>query len=184
MVVYLRAQQPVRRATRPPEIDFPVNLLIRTEPAPVERPVLDPDRRDTVAYGKYLVEIAGCVLCHTPTERGRPIPGQEFSGGRDLFITYPEGRARSVSANITPDPETGYFGFATRDDWIARVRSVASLRAEPPTVERGRNTMMPWLEYAGLSDEDLGAIYDFMRTVRPIRKVVERFPDALGVTVR
>ena len=37
---------------------------------------------------------------------------------------------------------------------------------------------MPWVEFSGLTDQDLGAIYDYMRTVPPIHNVVASFPDA------
>jgi hypothetical protein len=39
---------------------------------------------------------------------------------------------------------------------------------------------MGWLEYSGMTAEDLGAIYDYLKTVRPVRHDVVRFPDAPG----
>jgi hypothetical protein len=37
-------------------------------------------------------------------------------------------------------------------------------------VEKGdRQTIMPWSQYAGMSDHDLGAIYDYLRTQKPVR---------------
>jgi hypothetical protein len=178
VVVYLRAQKPVRLASRKPEVDFPVNLFVRLEPAPVVGPVHAPDRKDPVAWGGYLVRIAGCKHCHTPADKGALVESEAFSGGFAFEIPSPQGkRHRVVTTNITPDP-TGFFGRATREEWIGRVRSFASIRDNPPVVAPGRNTMMLWLQYAGLSDEDLGAIYDYMKTVRPVRKVVEPFPDA------
>jgi hypothetical protein len=45
-------------------------------------------------------------------------------------------------------------------------------------VTNGLNTVMLWREYSGLSDGDLGAIYDYMRTVGPVNKKVDCFPDA------
>jgi hypothetical protein len=35
---------------------------------------------------------------------------------------------------------------------------------------------MPWLTYAGMTDEDLGAIYEYLRTVPAIENRVEKFP--------
>ena len=43
---------------------------------------------------------------------------------------------------------------------------------------KGRNTSMPWRSYAGMTDQDLGAIYDYLKTVKPIPGVVNPFPDA------
>jgi hypothetical protein len=177
VVVYLRAQKPVRLASRKAELDFPVNLLSRLDPDPVVAPVHAPDRKDPVAWGGYLVRIAGCKHCHTPVDKGSLVEAEAFSGGFVFEIPSAHGRHRVVTSNITPDP-TGFFGRATRDEWIGRVRSFLSIRDNPPEVQPGRNTMMLWLQYAGLTDEDLSAIYDYMKTVRPVHKVVEPFPDA------
>lgn len=178
VVTYLRAATPIRRSTHPIEVDFPVNLLIRLEPAPVTAPVHPPDPKDTVAYGGYLVRLAGCRGCHTPQERGQEVAGQAFAGGFEFAIPTAAGRFRVVTANITTDPATGYFGRVTRAEWIGRVRSFALLRDDPPKVANGLNTMMLWREYSGLSDSDLGAIYDYMKTVRPVYKKVNPYPDA------
>jgi hypothetical protein len=40
------------------------------------------------------------------------------------------------------------------------------------------NTVMPWLALAGMTDDDLGAIYDYLRTLPPVDKRVVTFPDA------
>ena len=177
VVVYLRSQKPIRLASRKTEVDFPVNLLMRLAPEPVKGPVHAPDPEDRVAWGGYLVRIAGCKHCHTPVDKGNPVESEAFSGGFVFEIPSPQGRRRVVTTNITPDP-TGYFGRATKDEWIGRVRSFVSMRDNPPKVKPGLNTMMLWLQYAGLSDHDLGAIYDFMKTVRPVQKTVNPFPDA------
>ncbi len=34
---------------------------------------------------------------------------------------------------------------------------------------------MPWIAFAGMTDEDLGAVYDYLRTVPPVRNEVIRF---------
>jgi mono/diheme cytochrome c family protein len=176
VVVYLRNQPPIANATAPIEVDFPVSLFIRAAPAPVEEPVAVPSPSDHLAYGAYLVRMAYCVGCHTPMKGGRPDGSMEFAGGREFPVHTPEGTFRVVTANITPDPDA-YFGVASREEWIGRVRSFASFREQPPRVARGLITLMPWIEYSGLSDEDLGAIYDFMKTVKPIHHEVVSFPD-------
>jgi hypothetical protein len=43
-------------------------------------------------------------------------------------------------------------------------------------VAPNKNTPMPWLMYSGMTEEDLGAIYDYLRTVPPIENTVEKFP--------
>ncbi len=44
--------------------------------------------------------------------------------------------------------------------------------------ERLQNTEMPWTDYARMRDEDLAAIYAYLRSVKPIVNRVEKFPAA------
>ena len=44
--------------------------------------------------------------------------------------------------------------------------------------EQRQNTAMPWPAYAGMTREDLGAIYAFLRTVKPVTHRVDKWPDA------
>jgi mono/diheme cytochrome c family protein len=180
LVVYLRAMAPVRNQTRPIELDFPVSLFIRAVPAPIDAPVSAPDPNDTVAYGGYLVRMADCHGCHTPIDdRGQSLAGRDFAGGRVFALSWKDGRLgpRVVTANITP-ASTGYFGHTPKEAWIARVKSYASIAEERPLVASGTNTLMPWVEFSGLSERDLGAIYEYMKTLPPIENVVNSFPDA------
>ena len=41
--------------------------------------------------------------------------------------------------------------------------------------EKARLSPMPWLAFAGMTDEDLGAVYDYLRTVPPVRHEVVKF---------
>jgi hypothetical protein len=82
------------------------------------------------------------------------------------------------SSNITPDPDTG-IGRWPEDFFLARFRDFASEHSHRVPVARGQfNTIMPWTMYAGLTDEDLGAIYAYLRTVKPVRHVVTKFSGA------
>ena len=149
--------------------------MVKFVPQPLTAPVPEPDRNDSIAYGKYLPTVGGCLMCHTPMdERGRRIAGQEFSGG--WVIHGPWGRV--VSSNITPDPDT-YMGKATRDEFIDRFKSLQHLAGEnAPVAPPGKNTVMAWPMFGGMTREDLGAIYDYLKTVKPIKKTVVAFPDA------
>jgi hypothetical protein len=44
--------------------------------------------------------------------------------------------------------------------------------------ERRQNTPMPWTAYAGMTRDDLAAIYAALRAEKPIANRVNRFPDA------
>jgi mono/diheme cytochrome c family protein len=178
IVVYLRSLRPIRHAVPPTHLRFPVNLMVKFTPRPVDGPIATPeDARDHVAYGRYLTTIAGCRECHTPhDDHGQLVAGREFSGGWEM--KGPGGR--NFTANITPDPGT-FVGQATRELFIARFRGFAAMaspdeqRPAPP----GQNTIMPWIACSGMTDQDLGAVYDYLRTeVKPIANSIERFPDA------
>jgi mono/diheme cytochrome c family protein len=181
IVVYLRTLEPVHHPVPQKQLDFPVNLLVKSAPQPLEAPVEAPeDAKDHLAYGKYLVTIAGCVECHSPHDaHGQKLPGKDFSGGWSLSLVSAGGGkpVHVVPPNITPDPDA-YFGTATKEQWIGRVKSFASMEGAAPIATPGRNTIMGWVEYAGLTEPDLGAIYDYMKTVPPIKNKVEPFPDA------
>jgi mono/diheme cytochrome c family protein len=176
IVVYLRTLPAVRHSVPAKKINFPVNLFIKSVPKPVDGPVTAPqDAQDHHAYGKYLVRIAGCVNCHTPHDsHGKPIPGQEFSGGWTMLGPW----GRVVSANITPEEKT-WLGKANKAEFVGRFKAFASFDAlNSPPADKGRNTVMPWLAFSGMTEQDLGAIYDYLKTIRPIRREVVPFPDA------
>jgi mono/diheme cytochrome c family protein len=175
VVAYLRTLPAIPHAVAPRHLDFPVNLMIKFAPRPVDGSVPEPNRSDPLAYGKYLVTVAGCRECHTPhDDKGQRVRGQEFSGG--WVMPGPWGRV--VTANITPDPDN-YMGRASRDEFIGRFKSFEGLDGEnAPVAPSGKNTVMPWARFAGMTPEDLGAIYDYLKTLKPIKKKINSFPDA------
>jgi hypothetical protein len=170
VVAYIRTLKPVASEILPSRLDFPMNLLVRTLPKPYA-PQPPPDRSRPVAYGRYLTTIAGCPVCHTRSERGKPIQGMDYAGGATFDVP---GAGRVQSANITPDADTG-IGNWPLDFFIARFRDAASAGTRRLPPGRRINTIMPWTMYAGMTDEDLGAIYAYLRTVRPVRNLVARF---------
>ena len=172
IVLYLRTLQPIRYQTPEKHLQPPLNFVEKFVPQPLEGPVAAPDRADRVAYGRYLVTIASCDECHTPKdERNNSIAGQEFSGG---FEMHGPGFT-VVTANITPHP-TNWMGQASREEFIARFKAFENY--EPAPVTDGVNTLMPWLSFSGMSEEDLGAVYDYLKTVPPIEKRVMPFAKA------
>ena len=175
IVVYLRTLPPINHPVAPRKLDFPVNFVVKFIPKPLGGPVPSPDPKDTVAYGRYLATIGGCRLCHTPhDEKGRPIETEAFSGG----WTLPGPWGRVVSANLTPDPDN-YVGQASREEFIDRFKSLEALTGEnAPVAPPGKNTVMAWPELAGMTREDLGAIYDFLKSLPPVKKKIIAFPDA------
>jgi hypothetical protein len=173
IVVYLRSLPPIKKAIPDPQIDFPVNLLIRLSPKPLTASVPEVKKDDHLAWGKYLTTLSGCVDCHTNHVKGAAVEGMEYAGGWDMRAPW----GRIVTPNITPDVETG-IGKMTRQEFIGRMKAFASMK-DPPLAPKGRNTIMPWLTYAQMSEEELGAIFDYLRTVKAINnKIASVFPDA------
>lgn len=175
IVAYIRTLQPLRYEKPKKALAMPLPLVEKFEPKPLETPVAAPDKSDTLAYGKYLVQIAACAECHTPkTDKGQAIPGMEFAGGFEMHFPG----TRVVTSNITPHPTT-WMGKATKEEFIGRFKAFANVNAaNAPQAAKGKNTLMPWLTYAGMTEEDLGAIYAYLKTVKPVENKVNPFPDA------
>jgi mono/diheme cytochrome c family protein len=175
LVAYIRTLAPVRNPLPRTELALPVALMIKSVPKPVEGRVVAPSRADSVAYGKYLVSIGACMDCHTRQEKGHPVEGMEFAGGFEFRM--PQGTV--VSANITPDLETG-IGSWTEDGFVSRFRQYReyAVNGAPPSSPESF-TLMPWLGYSQLEEEDLRAIYRYLRTIRPVTNKVNTHPAAL-----
>jgi hypothetical protein len=143
-------------------------------PKPVDGVVKAPDPHDSVAYSQYLTTIGGCHMCHTPhDEENTLIADKPFAGGWEMKGSW----GRNFTANLTPSGT--YMSHATREEFIGRFKAFASMDATTsPDAPPGRNTVMPWLAFASMTDQDLGAIYDYLKTVKPIENKVVTFPDA------
>src|SRR5438876_1705928 len=85
-------------------------LVLATAPvaASPSRQAGDKDR------GKYLVNIIGCLDCHTPIDPNtfQPLPGKTGAGGYPFPV---EGLGTVYTKNITSDKETG-IGAWTDDE--------------------------------------------------------------------
>lgn len=169
VVAYLNSLPPVRNQLSRTTLDFPVNLLIKSAPQPVLTPVAKPDKTNSVKYGEYLAKMSGCGHCHTQQEKGELKEDLLFAGGFEFRVP-----GFSVfSANITPEMETG-IGNWSEERFIEKFRGYGNFTPENiPIVTQANFTLMPWLGYAKLQEEDLRAIYRFLRTVKPIRNNVE-----------
>src|SRR5690606_7740287 len=83
IVVYIRSLDPVENTVPRTKLDFPVNLINNTLPKEAVFNIL-PDEKNTLEYGKYLVNAAGCVDCHSKREMRKIIEGSEFGGGMEF----------------------------------------------------------------------------------------------------
>ena len=172
VVAYIRSLQPQEKEIPETDLNFPLNLLVKTMPLKSYTPAKEIDKSNPAEYGKYLVTIASCSECHTQSNKGEPLPGMYLAGGQTF--NFPAGVVSS--ANITPDAVTG-IGNWTKEDFLNRFRFYNSEEAQnvPVNLEKDFNTPMPWLMYSGMTDEDLGAIYEYLRTIKPVNNSVNRF---------
>lgn len=169
ILAYVRTLAPIEHQTPPTKLPFPLNIIIPTIPSPAKFSPR-PDTTDLVAHGKYLATMASCGECHTQRIRGEVPPGLEWAGGMEF--TLPFGVLRS--ANLTPDPESG-IGAWTREEFIAKFKSYSPETFVPAEVGLdGANTVMPWMLYSGMTDYDLGAVYDYLKTLAPVKNKVEK----------
>jgi len=175
IVAYLRTIKPQRYERPKKALDPPMNVIEKFIPKPLEGPVPPPAQSNTIAYGHYLSKIGGCHECHTPKDdKGKSIEGKDLAGGFEMKTPV----FRVVTANITPHP-SNWMGRATKAEFIGRFQAFAGLNASnAPPAQKGRNTLMPWLAYSGMTTEDLGALYDYLKTVPPVENKVNPFPDA------
>ena len=169
IIAYIRSLSPLENKIPESEADFPMNFIINTMPG---KPMFTqkPDRQNKVEYGKYLVNVASCVDCHTPVNNGQIIAEKAFSGGREFEL--PGGILRS--ANITPDVATG-IGSWTDSVFVSRFKAYQNLDSLPQVEQEGYNTLMPWTMYAGMERADLEAIHAYLKTLAPIENEIIRW---------
>lgn len=169
IIAYLRTLPSIENEVPPSHSNFPMSVIIHLIPRKGEFSP-KPAPADKVKYGAYLTNAASCIECHTPANRGRIIEEQAFSGGR--FFPMHDG-SRSVSANITPDKETG-IGSWTEEMFIARFKAFEKGGGDQPVNPGEFNSIMPWSKYSRMTDEDLAAIYAYLKTLKPISNKVEK----------
>lgn len=170
VIAYIRSLEPVQKDIPESKPDFPFNFIVNTIPQNAQ-PQQRPDKSDWIAYGAYMTNASGCIECHTNVKGGQIIKELAFSGGREF--QFPDGSiVRSM--NITPD-KTG-IGSWTEEKFVHQFKQYADSSYVLPSVAPGEfNSIMPWMMYAHMEEDDLKAIYAYLKTVKPIENIVERF---------
>ena len=145
-----------------------------------------------IKNGEYLVTILGCNDCHSPKRMGangpelipelmlsgypadRPIVKMDSKLLKQGFaMLYPDLTAgagpwgMSFAGNLTPD-ESG-IGNWTRDQF-----KNALTEGKLKGLDTGRPLLptMPWFNYKGLKDDDVTAIFEYLKSVKPVKNVV------------
>jgi mono/diheme cytochrome c family protein len=175
VVAYIRSIPAIDNKIAESKADFPFSLILNTIP---EKANLQkrPSTSNLVEYGKYMATAAGCKECHTKQEKGK-VTGELFSGGFEFNL----GNGTIVrSANITPH-STG-IGNWSKEAFIQQFKQYTDSSFVLPDVDLSKGefqTVMPWTMYSGMKEEDLGAIYEYLRTIPPVDHVVELFSTSL-----
>lgn len=145
-----------------------------------------------VKRGEYLVTIMGCDDCHSPKVFGpggpapdmskrlsghpadmpvAPTDGNALSNGWVLFNGHTTAIAGpwgvSFAANLTSD-ETG-IGNWTEAQFFKAIREGRS-----KGIDGARMLLppMPWPNYAQAKDEDLKAIFAYLKSTTPVKNIV------------
>jgi mono/diheme cytochrome c family protein len=171
IIAYIRSLPSLENTPPASESDFPMSIIIHTIPSKAEF-TQKPAPADQVNYGKYLTNAASCIECHTPAVRGELVEGMEFAGGR--FFPMADGSS-VISTNITPDKETG-IGNWNEETFVQKFKAFdKNIHQVNDSVKPGEfNTIMPWSKYAGMTNEDLAAIYAYLKTLKPVTNKVEK----------
>ncbi len=169
VIVYVRSLQPVRNALPKTTLPEPVKALLPPH-QPLTASVPGPDMSNPVERGKYLVSIGNCMACHTPMKNGQHLTELAFGGG--LLFDGPWGKVNS--ANITPDPSGISYYDEKRFVEVLRTGQVGA---------RKLNSIMPWGYFRNMTDEDLKAIYAYLRTLPPVKHRVDNTEEATACPV-
>lgn len=171
IIAYIRKLKPIKNSIPASSSDFPMNIIINTIPAKAGL-TKRPPASDMINYGKYLVNAAACMDCHTKFEKGQLIAGTEFGGGREF--PFPDG-SKVRSANISPDINSG-IGRWTEEVFLGYFHSRSDSAALARKIKPGEvNTIMPWTMYGKMKDGDLKAIFAYLKTVTPVNNAVDKF---------
>ncbi len=148
-----------------------------------------------VKRGEYLVTIGSCHDCHTPLVMRQNGPEPDMSRAlsghpQDMAVAAPAQLGEpwmaagastltawsgpwgvSFSANLTPDPETGRLRDFTEEQFIKTLRTGRHKG-------QGREILppMPWRYVGHMTDDDLKAVFAYLRQIKPVKNKV---PDPI-----
>lgn len=127
----------------------------------------DEQKFSQIEHGRYLATLADCTACHTQKDGAKP-----FAGGRPIETPF----GTIVSANITPDRETGIGNWTDEqfDDAVRHGRRPDGSRLYPA---------MPYTSYTKMSRDDVKAIRAYLATIEPVHNpvVTDQLPFPLNI---
>jgi len=170
-IAYIRTLKPIKNKVKQRQLMAPIAAFYNSAAL---QPSIDNNKRppetDKVAYGGYLTAFASCSDCHTAVGPKGMDMTKEFAGGH----TFDLPTFKVNSANITSDTATG-IGKWTEEMFMAKFLPYRQEKNYNYAAGK-QNTIMPLSMYSGMKDEDLGAIYAYIKTLKPISNKVEKYP--------
>lgn len=166
ITAYLKTLPPTRNEITANRPSFMAKALIalkviKPQPA-ITQTVVAPPAGPTDEYGKYLATNAsGCAECHTPRnlQNGEVIWEQLLAGSNFAFGGEMEKMPAGAHApNLTMDKETG-IGNWTEEQFITAMR--IGTRPDGTVIL----ALMPYPYYSFWTDDDLKAVYRYLKTV-------------------
>lgn len=164
VVSYLRSLKPEKKEI--PDHKYNVmGRLIKAfliKPSGPTEPIAASITSDTTAvYGKHLVmAVANCNECHTKRDGIGNYVGEPLAGG----TAFEEpGKPTLFTPNLTPHPSGRIYNWS-QDDFIKRFR----LGKVIPY------SHMPWESYSRMTDDELKAIYKYLRSLKPVNTEIKK----------
>jgi mono/diheme cytochrome c family protein len=162
IVVYLRSLAPVKNPLPKSALPFPLPFVMRGVPEPLAGPVPAPDLSTPEKRGEYVLRTAACHHCHTPMQDGKLDMALDMAGGSP----FPSPQGTIAATNLTTDPTgIGNYDEAT----FVTVMKTGKFGTLHP--------IMPWTVYMGMQEEDLKAMFAYLRTLKPVSHVVANGPN-------
>jgi mono/diheme cytochrome c family protein len=169
IIAYIRTLKPIESTTPPRNLMIPASMF---GPLPQNDIAQNrkPDPSDRINHGRYITTIAACSDCHTPMGKQGPDFSKQFAGG----FVFDLGAFKTGVANITPDSATG-IGSWTEEVFLQKFKANAA--TERVNANPGReNSIMPWSLLGKMKEDDLKAIYAYLKTVKPVANKVIKYP--------
>lgn len=153
VVAHLRQVPPVKSSVQRSEVPDEVYADIKDLAEPLPGPVPGPGG-DAVERGRYLATIAQCAFCHA----GMGEPPAPFAGGRPA----PTPQGDEVVPSLLPKGPV--LRGLSEDAFVARFTAFKDLAPAPARKGQVNKLAMPWAAFARMHEDDLRAVYRYLRT--------------------
>jgi mono/diheme cytochrome c family protein len=173
-------------------------MLVKCNDAKTETAAVQPPKENFAGYesqvkwGEHLVTVSACHDCHSPKDYSKPGSGLDSNHLLSGYIGSPvpgvnkkdaqtKGWAVTsdltswvgpwgvaFAANLTSDDSTG-IGKWKEERFIYAIRNG---KYNGMASDRNLIPVMPWVMYREMTDEELKAIFSYLKSTKPVRNKV------------